>query len=113
FLKTPNFYTVEVGSVAVLECAIEDLENRRVIWRKASDPNPLTVGRESFYNNDRYLVEHEPGEDTWNLIIQQVRLSDAGVYECQVSSRLRHLRQHVLLTVKGIDWVDMLLSSLL
>ncbi|CAG5134035.1 unnamed protein product, partial [Candidula unifasciata] len=71
-----------------------------VIWRKASDPNPLTVGRESFHNNDRFQVEHETGEGTWNLVIHQARLSDAGVYECQVSSKLRHLRQHVLLTVK-------------
>ena len=74
----------------------------QVIWRRASDSNPLTVGRESFRNdNGRIMSEHEPGSDYWNLLIHQVQLGDAGVYECQVSSKLRHLRHHVLLEVHG------------
>ena len=74
----------------------------QVIWRRASDSNPLTVGRESFRNdNGRIMSEHEPGSDYWNLLIHQVQLRDAGVYECQVSSKLRHLRHHVLLEVHG------------
>ncbi|XP_025077801.1 zwei Ig domain protein zig-8-like [Pomacea canaliculata] len=45
------------------------------------------------------MLEHDPGSQHWNLLIKRVRLQDAGVYECQVSSKLRHLRHHVLLEV--------------
>ncbi|GFN88565.1 hemicentin-1, partial [Plakobranchus ocellatus] len=100
FMSTPDFYTVEVGKMAVLKCAVTNLEDKQVIWRKASDSNPLTVGLESFYNTNRIVVQHLPRASQWNLVIHDVRLTDSGVYECQVSSKLRHLRQHVLLTVK-------------
>ena len=30
FLPTPNFYTVEVGSTAVLGCKVKDLEGKSV-----------------------------------------------------------------------------------
>ncbi|KAL8580631.1 hypothetical protein ACOMHN_043447 [Nucella lapillus] len=71
----------------------------RVIWRRASDSNPLTVGRESFHEDNRIMSEHELHSDYWNLVIRRVQLRDAGVYECQVSSKLRHLRHHVLLQI--------------
>jgi hypothetical protein len=100
FLDTPMDYTVEVGHTAVLECAVSNLDDKKVIWRKASDSQPLTVGTQTFYNTERILVDHDPERNSWNLVIRQVRLSDNGVYECQVSSKVRHLRHHVLLTVK-------------
>ncbi|PVD19472.1 hypothetical protein C0Q70_19961 [Pomacea canaliculata] len=49
------------------------------------------------------MLEHDPGSQHWNLLIKRVRLQDAGVYECQVSSKLRHLRHHVLLEVHAIQ----------
>ncbi len=73
----------------------------QVIWRKATDSNPLTVGSEAFFNTDRIEVDHKPELNMWNLVIHRVKLTDAGVYECQVSSKLRHLRHNVLLTVRG------------
>ncbi|KAL8565201.1 hypothetical protein ACOMHN_001099 [Nucella lapillus] len=99
FLPTPTFYSINVGDTAILECAVVDLDDKKVIWRRASDSNPLTVGRESFREDSRIMSKHEPQSDFWNLLIHKVRLSDAGVYECQVSSKLRHLRHHVLLEV--------------
>ncbi|KAK7116726.1 hypothetical protein V1264_002356 [Littorina saxatilis] len=45
------------------------------------------------------MSEHEPNSHYWNLLIHKVELRDAGVYECQVSSKLRHLRHHILLEV--------------
>ncbi|XP_059163383.1 leucine-rich repeats and immunoglobulin-like domains protein 1 isoform X2 [Physella acuta] len=102
FLASPTSYTVDAGQVAKLECAVENLDDKQVIWRKTSDPNPLTVGEESFYNNDRIVVDHKLHSNNWDLVIRQVRLTDAGVYECQVSTKYRNLRQQVLLTVREI-----------
>ncbi|XP_076465784.1 lachesin-like [Babylonia areolata] len=99
FLPTPTFYSVGVGQTAILQCAVVELDDKKVIWRRASDSNPLTVGCESFREDNRIMSEHEPDSDYWNLLIHKVKLSDAGVYECQVSSKLRHLRHHVLLQV--------------
>jgi hypothetical protein len=73
----------------------------QVIWRRASTSNPLTVGTESFTTSNRFMAEHLPETHHWNLVIKRVEIRDAGVYECQVSSKLRHLRTHVLLEVHG------------
>lgn len=67
----------------------------------ASDPTPISVGYMSFSEDPRYSVEHDQGGVKWNLIIRDVQLKDSGVYECQVSSRMRHLRHHVTLMVTG------------
>ncbi|XP_076443954.1 roundabout homolog 1-like [Babylonia areolata] len=103
FLPTPTFYSVAVGDTAILECGVVELDDKKVIWRRASDSNPLTVGRESFHEDNRIMSEHEPHSNYWNLLIHRVQLRDAGVYECQVSSKLRHLRHHVLLQVHAIS----------
>ena len=62
----------------------------------------LTVGLMSFVGDVRIEVEHPPGSSQWNLVIRDLRQDDAGVYECQISSRMRHAsRHHVTLLVKG------------
>ncbi|CAG5128408.1 unnamed protein product, partial [Candidula unifasciata] len=73
-----------------------------VIWRRKSDPNPLTIGRRTFVDDDRVSVEHVPLGPDWHLIIKQVRLDDEGAYECQISSTDRDLRRYVYLTVKQL-----------
>ncbi|KAH9494660.1 Hemicentin-1 [Bulinus truncatus] len=77
-----------------------------VIWRRKSDPNPLTIGRRTFVDDERISVQHVPLQPNWTLIIKQVRLDDAGEYECQVASTDRHLRRSVFLTVKGKTYVE-------
>ncbi|KAK7496895.1 hypothetical protein BaRGS_00011875 [Batillaria attramentaria] len=72
----------------------------QVVWRKASETIPLTVGLVPFVEDPRMEVEHPPGSSQWNLVIRNLRPEDAGVYECQVSSKVRHLRHHVTLLVK-------------
>ncbi|BFY98166.1 hypothetical protein BsWGS_01207 [Bradybaena similaris] len=99
FLPTNTNFTYKVGQVAVLECAIENLEDKKVVWRLASDPTPISVGYMSFNEDPRYSVEHDNGGSKWNLVIRDVKTTDSGVYECQVSSRIRHLRHHVTLMV--------------
>lgn len=57
------------------------------------------------------MINRKPGQVTnWNLIIQHVRPEDAGVYECQVTSRDGHVR-HVHLNVVG-EYILMLLILL-
>lgn len=70
----------------------------QVVWRKASDPNPLTVGREKFADDPYIGVSHQA--TNWNLIIRNVQPRHAGVYECQVSS-VHQLIRHIMLRVVG------------
>ncbi|XP_076465688.1 zwei Ig domain protein zig-8-like isoform X2 [Babylonia areolata] len=100
FLPTQAHYQYTVGDTAVLQCAVENLGKKSVSWRKMSDGQVLTVGFVSFLGNPRYGVEHPPGSTLWNLIIRDLKPSDAGVYECQVSAKVRHLRHHVTLLVR-------------
>ncbi|KAL8575191.1 hypothetical protein ACOMHN_042501 [Nucella lapillus] len=99
FLPTQLHYQHTVGDTAFLECAVENLGKKSVSWRKVSSNKVLTVGSVSFSGNPRYEVEHPPGSSLWNLIIRDLRSSDAGVYECQISAKVRHLRHHVTLLV--------------
>ncbi|XP_025077204.1 uncharacterized protein LOC112553928 [Pomacea canaliculata] len=102
FLSTNTNLNRHRGDTAVLECAVENLGDRQVIWRKASSTSPITVGTDSFVEDARIEAEHPPGSSQWNLVIRDLRPEDAGVYECQVSSKqFRYLRHHVTLLVSG------------
>ncbi|KAL8606736.1 hypothetical protein ACOMHN_018770 [Nucella lapillus] len=72
------------GETATLSCAFPDLGPRVVVWRRAEDAQPLTVGLHTFSNDDRIRVSHQD-DAQWNLVITDVTLSDSGVYECQKS----------------------------
>ncbi|XP_025077418.1 peroxidasin homolog isoform X2 [Pomacea canaliculata] len=103
FLNTPQNFTFHEGELARLECSLENLGTKKVIWRKSSDPNPLTIGRKTFVDDTRVMVEHIPLTPDWPLLIKQVRLDDEGQYECQVASRDRELRRYVnLIVLPGI-----------
>ncbi|KAJ8967932.1 hypothetical protein NQ314_002573 [Rhamnusium bicolor] len=56
------------------------------IRKKDSPPTILTVGVGTYIADDRFLVEHARHLQNWGLVIKHVRTSDAGLYECQVSS---------------------------
>ncbi|XP_067667724.1 kin of IRRE-like protein 2 isoform X2 [Haliotis asinina] len=99
FFPSPTNFTYTEGDLARLECAINNLSTKKVIWRKGSDPNPLTIGKRTFVDDKRVIIEHTPLHRNWNLLIKQIQLDDEGMYECQVSSKARHLRHHVYLTV--------------
>ncbi|GFO36459.1 hemicentin-1 [Plakobranchus ocellatus] len=105
FKTNKTLFTFREGQTAVLLCSVENLEDKNVIWRLASDPSPLTVGTMGFSEDPRLSVEHDE-RGNWNLIIKDVTLKDAGVYECQVSSKIRHLRHHVTLMVTAAPEPD-------
>ncbi|XP_070204912.1 opioid-binding protein/cell adhesion molecule-like isoform X2 [Littorina saxatilis] len=105
FLESQVNYTYKEGELARLECILEGLGTKNVIWRRSSDPNPLTIGKKRYVDDTRVMVEHTPLGKDWHLLIRQVRLDDEGQYECQVASMDKALRRYVNLIVKPGDKV--------
>ncbi|KAJ8925604.1 hypothetical protein NQ315_009444, partial [Exocentrus adspersus] len=98
-IKTPGHGTVfltenstvvvaQIGGTAKLPCVVRKFSNGVVSWirKKDSPPTILTVGVGPYIADDRFLVEHARHLQNWGLVIKHVRPSDAGLYECQVSS---------------------------
>ncbi|XP_076443947.1 zwei Ig domain protein zig-8-like [Babylonia areolata] len=98
FLPRPYNVTYHRGDNALLPCAIDNVGTKTIIWRRASDPNPLTIGELVYVEDGRYSVQRVPQRKEWNLLIRDVQRDDQGVYECQVSSRLK-LIHHLMLRV--------------
>ncbi|XP_076443545.1 zwei Ig domain protein zig-8-like isoform X2 [Babylonia areolata] len=105
FLPTPANVTFLSGEEAVLPCAIQNRGTRTVVWRRASDPNPLTIGEDTFVGDKRFVVRHRLHSLEWNLHIQRATPEDSGVYECHVITKSRDVRQLVLLHVDEIQYV--------
>lgn len=75
--------TFEMGRDAFLTCTVRNIGKKRVIWRKLSDPVPLTVGTTNFWPGNKYRVKRV-GDD-WRLAIKNIQYEDAGEYECRLS----------------------------
>ncbi|XP_035826608.1 zwei Ig domain protein zig-8-like, partial [Aplysia californica] len=98
FLPRPSNVSFNRGETAVLVCGIENLGTKTVSWRRASDPNPLTIGEDVYVGDERYSAHGVEEAKEWRLLIRDLKTEDAGVYECQVSSRTK-LINHILLRV--------------
>ncbi|KAF7284904.1 hypothetical protein GWI33_017385 [Rhynchophorus ferrugineus] len=87
---TQNLSTVvaQMGGTAKLPCLIRKFNNVVVSWIRKNDSPPtiLTVGLSTYIADERFLVEHARHLQNWGLVIKHVQLSDAGTYECQVST---------------------------
>ncbi|KAK6179204.1 hypothetical protein SNE40_011619 [Patella caerulea] len=101
FLNRPNNVTFHRGDTAVLRCAIENIGTKTVIWRRTSDPNPITIGELQFISDPRIALQKLPERKEFNLLIKDVQPKDGGVYECQVSAR-KKLTKLILLRVNTI-----------
>ncbi|GFN84091.1 roundabout-like protein 1 [Plakobranchus ocellatus] len=99
FRPTPTNVTFTKGQEAVLQCAVENLGTKTIVWRRASDPNPITIGEKTFITDRRFRVVHQDHSLTWNLHISRLKKEDSGVYECQVSMKKLKIRQNIRLTV--------------
>lgn len=59
----------------------------KVSWiRKQDSPTLLTVGPTTHSSDKRIVVEYVRQLQNWGLLIKHVHISDAGFYECQVST---------------------------
>lgn len=100
FLPSASNVTYSRGDLAILFCAVKNLGSQFVSWRKTSEPNPLTVGTLIYVPDSRLRVSYIEYRGEWNLYINNVSHSDAGLYECQVSTQMRDMRKYILLNVK-------------
>ncbi|XP_070173155.1 zwei Ig domain protein zig-8-like [Littorina saxatilis] len=90
FLEGKSEVTVRPGEVAILPCSVQHLGTKQVAWRRIDADDFLTIGEMTWIDDDKIAVEHTTlGKDSsiWNLIIDKVAPDDAGVYECQVTSK--------------------------
>ncbi|XP_067666660.1 kin of IRRE-like protein 2 isoform X1 [Haliotis asinina] len=106
FLDTAENITVESGQEAILPCAVENLGPKSVIWKKVSQPHPITIGEYLFAPDSRYFLKRRSTQianPEWDLHIRDVQPVHAGVYECQISAKediVRHVTLHVIDTGK-------------
>ena len=83
------------------------------MWRKLPNPNPLTIGLDTWVEDSRLHVEHVHKHNQWNLIIEHVTSADQGDYECQVSMKERSLRKNIQLEVIGESKLQALVYDIL
>lgn len=76
----------QIGGTATLPCAVRKFNNGVVSWIRKHDYHLLTVGLATYNTDDRFLVEHVRHLQNWGLLIKRVQFSDAGLYECQMST---------------------------
>ncbi|XP_066253595.1 neuronal growth regulator 1-like [Euwallacea similis] len=76
----------QTGGTATLPCVVRKFSNGVVSWIRKHDYHLLTVGVTTYNTDERFLVEHVRHLQNWGLLIKHVQPTDAGLYECQVST---------------------------
>ncbi|KAK9693912.1 Immunoglobulin V-set domain [Popillia japonica] len=76
----------QIGGTATLPCVVKKFNTAVVSWIRKNDLHLLTVGLSTYNSDDRFMVEHVRHLQNWGLLIKHVQPSDAGFYECQVST---------------------------
>ncbi|XP_076061221.1 lachesin-like, partial [Oratosquilla oratoria] len=76
----------QVGGTASLQCYTQYLNEGTVSWLKGEDDQLLTAGQQLYTTENRISVKHLRHEKLWELHIQDVKMTDQGEYECQVTS---------------------------
>lgn len=85
--RLPRNLTVAEGSTAVLSCRVFNLRNKTVSWIRQDSLHILSAGRYTYTSDQRYLATHNKEMETWTITIKNMRKSDMGIFECQVSSQ--------------------------
>lgn len=78
--------TAQVGGTARIRCFTHFLADEMVTWMKRDEDQLLTVGSQVYSSEARYSVSHSRHQKMWELSIRDVRFSDAGLYECQLTT---------------------------
>ena len=81
-LMPQNSYGL-VGNDTTLLCAVHADSTSQVQWWNNSGVQ-ITSGEKSLYPDKYAVISHPPG--TYNLIILDVNLSDAGQYHCRLDT---------------------------
>ena len=72
----------------------------QVSWIRHSDSGLLAVNDFVYTTSHRVKVFHVVGSPQWKLSINPVQVTDAGLYECQVSTT-PHTSHFIALNVVG------------
>ncbi|KAF2351483.1 Immunoglobulin I-set [Trinorchestia longiramus] len=75
----PRNLTVQEGQTAILSC--------RVSWIRLRNLHVLTVDKYKYSTDQRVSVVHNEASQEWVLRIRAAHKSDAGKYECQISTK--------------------------
>uniref|UniRef100_A0AAG5DTW7 Ig-like domain-containing protein n=1 Tax=Anopheles atroparvus TaxID=41427 RepID=A0AAG5DTW7_ANOAO len=88
YFETDNHTRIasQVGSIAVLPCAVRNIGEGVVSWIRRKDYHLLTIGFTTYSSDERFNIIHSDDTEEWPLQIKYVQLRDAGLYECQVST---------------------------
>ncbi|XP_076315509.1 zwei Ig domain protein zig-8-like [Tachypleus tridentatus] len=78
--------TTQLGQTVYLHCIVNNLGDKAVAWIRRHDLHLLTVGTVTYINDNRFSPVHVENTGDWSLQIKYPQLTDAGLYECQVSS---------------------------
>ncbi|XP_050696744.1 sialoadhesin-like [Eriocheir sinensis] len=73
-------------NLLVINLAVSSPLSPQVTWTKRDQDQLLTAGVQVYSSGTRYSVAHVRHQKLWELSVRDVRQSDAGLYECQVTS---------------------------
>ncbi|XP_071538411.1 transmembrane and immunoglobulin domain-containing protein 1-like [Panulirus ornatus] len=76
----------QVGGQASFSCSTHHLSDEMVTWMKRDDDELLTVGQQVYSAENRFTATHSHATKAWVLMVKDVQLSDAGHYECQLTT---------------------------
>lgn len=86
------------GSAALLPCSVASVRHRPV-WIRRRDYHILTEGETKYIRDPRFVPLFSRHNHTWSLKIQPARLTDSGIYECQVAGGSLFISSFVKLNV--------------
>jgi len=78
--------TAILGKGALLNCRVRGIGNRTVSWIRHKDTHLLTAGRYTYTSDERFRAIHKVLSEDYLLQILPVKISDSGLYECQIST---------------------------
>ncbi|XP_069192175.1 zwei Ig domain protein zig-8 isoform X2 [Procambarus clarkii] len=90
----------QVGRTATIKCYTHYLGDEMVTWMKRDEDQLLTAGGQVYSSEDRYAVTHVRHQRLWELSVRDVRQSDAGLYECQLTT---HPPASLFFTLKVVE----------
>ena len=95
-------FTAQEGGTAYMGCEVHNLSNKTVSWLRERDRHILTVDRETFISDRRFVALHTRTQisDMVTLSIHSVEMRDAGKYQCQVSAQNKISRSVELIVVR-------------
>ncbi|ESO87560.1 hypothetical protein LOTGIDRAFT_166440 [Lottia gigantea] len=104
FVSDKTNITVHAGEEAVLPCSIHYVGTREVSWKRKGEDFFLTIGLLTWAREDEIKVDHKQhaGElSDWNLVINPVKMEDAGIYECSIIAKRKQTHRIKLNVLKA------------